>query len=194
VPATASVVQLKALVYATQPKIHVQHQRLSFGDRVLEDGTSLTDYNMSHDSTVLLRYGPKFPFTLRALPIYHQQPILSCQMMKLNALAVSQQCLGEPKRNETPFSPVRSYVSNAQVLPPLALMRLHVVASVRNVYPLYDCNLQLLYCSHRALQMWLIMFTLTCCRCLLKTKKISHLLWSCSRHLTSMTCRASKLL
>ncbi len=50
VPATASVVQLKALVYATQPKIHVQHQRLSFGDRVLEDGRSLADYNISHDS------------------------------------------------------------------------------------------------------------------------------------------------
>ena len=48
--ATASVVQLKALVYATQPKIHVQHQRLSFGDRVLEDGRSLADYNISHDS------------------------------------------------------------------------------------------------------------------------------------------------
>jgi len=133
VPATASVAQLKALIYASQRKIHVEHQRLSFGDCILEDGRSLSDYNISHESTVILRYGPKFPFTLRAPPISSADDF---ELPADNAeccASVSTALGGSQSINEKPFSPIRSYVPNAQVLPPLQPIRPRVVASVRNV-------------------------------------------------------------
>lgn len=67
-PATSTVAQLKALIYLTKRNIHPENQRLIFGNTILEDGRSLSDYNISHESTVMLRYGLKFPFAWRAPP------------------------------------------------------------------------------------------------------------------------------
>ena len=118
VPATASVAQLKALIYASQRKIHVEHQRLSFGDCILEDGRSLSDYNISHESTVILRYGPKFPFTLRAPPISSADDF---ELPADNAeccASVSTALGGSQSINEKPFRPSdRTFLTHRCFLP-----------------------------------------------------------------------------
>jgi hypothetical protein len=118
IPATATVAQLKALVYSAKRNIHPvlpEHQRLSFGNRVLEDERSLSDYNISHESTVVLRYGPKFPFAWRAPPESSAQDFeLPTDASKGHANVCT--VLGGSKNvNVKPFSPLRSYVPNVQV-------------------------------------------------------------------------------
>ena len=115
IPATATVAQLKALVYSAKRNIHPEHQRLSFGNRVLDDERSLSDYNISHESTVVLRYGPKFPFAWRPPPESSAQDFeLPTDASKGHA-HVSTVLGGSKNVNAQPFSPLRSYVPNVQV-------------------------------------------------------------------------------
>ena len=119
---TASVAQLKALVYSEKRNIRPEHQRLSFGNRVLEDGRSLSDYNISDESTILLQYGPKFPFTWRAPP---ESLVEDFELPGVSSgchANVSTILGGRQSVNDNPFSPIRAYVPNCQVLlPKLAL-------------------------------------------------------------------------
>jgi hypothetical protein len=133
IPATSSVAQLKALIHSAQRSIHPEHQRLSFGNLVLEDERSLSDYSISHESTVLLQYGPKFPFAWRA------PPESSARDFELPAHSSQGQSdvrtvLGDSRNvNEKPFSPLRSYVPNSQVpRPPQNCCVLYMIPTVRH--------------------------------------------------------------
>ena len=116
VPATASVAQLKAKIFAARRNIHVEHQRLSFGDQVLEDGRCLVDYHISHESSVVLRCGPKFPFTWRPPFISPAEDLKQpADTSVQRGTSVSTVLGGSQTVNETPFAPIRLFVSNAQV-------------------------------------------------------------------------------
>ncbi len=115
IPATSSVAQLKALVHSAKRNIHPEHQRLSFGNRVLDDERCLSDYNISNESTILLRYGPKFPFTWRAPPESLAQDF---ELPSHSSKGYANVCTilgGSRTKNAKPFSPIRSYVPNVQV-------------------------------------------------------------------------------
>lgn len=114
-PATSTVAQLKALVYSTKRNIHPDNQRLSFGNSVLEDGRSLSDYNISHESTVMLRYGLKFPFAWRAPPELSPEDFELPAEPSEGHANVSTILGGSTSVNEKPFSPMRSFVPNVQV-------------------------------------------------------------------------------
>ena len=114
-PATSTVAQLKALIYLTKRNIHPENQRLIFGNTILEDGRSLSDYNISHESTVMLRYGLKFPFAWRAPPESSADDFeLPAEPFEGQA-NVSTILGGSTSVNEKPFSPMRSFVPNVQV-------------------------------------------------------------------------------
>ena len=119
VPSTASVAQLKAKIFAARCGIHVEHQRLIFGHRVLEDVRCLADYQISHESTVVLQYGPKFPFSWKPPPISSAEDFTQpADAAAQRRASVSTVLRGSPNISGNPFAPIRLFVSNAQVLHP----------------------------------------------------------------------------
>ena len=114
--ATCSVAALKEKIFATRRQIYVEHQRLSFGNCVLEDERSLADYNISEQSTVVLRYGPKFPFSFRPPSIPPAEDFNHpADVTTKHPAGVSTVLGGSQSVNENPFAPIRLFVSNAQV-------------------------------------------------------------------------------
>jgi hypothetical protein len=137
IPATSSVARLKALIHSAQRSIHPEHQRLSFGNLVLEDERSLSDYSISHESTVLLQYGPKFPFAWRAPPESSARDFELPAHSSQGQSDVRTVLGGSTNVNEKPFSPLRSYVPIVQgpppPPPPLELLRtVYAVTTTRS--------------------------------------------------------------
>jgi large subunit ribosomal protein L40e len=118
VPATANVAQLKAKI-AARRSIHVEHQRLIFGGRVLEDGRCLADYHMSQESTVVMQYGPKFPFSWKPPPMSSAEDFTQpADTAAQRRTSVSTVLRGSSNISGNPFLPIRLFVCNAQVRRP----------------------------------------------------------------------------